>query len=176
MTATRITIFIIILLAILGVGGLIIWVGVNISPGTYGNIARYHSPQSKRLIKDEIDKFFQLHPETRLPQTLKEYTIPYSFGNDSVSRANPMNADSVNFFFFFSDSNWVIWSGFSALADNWDRDGSELVLVAIAKPEGPWKSQRELNEIQKASIRETFERRILHNLDSISTTRIDESW
>ena len=126
----------IIIFGLIGLVWLLVYVGTNMSPGTYGNVARYQSNRSKETMRRTIEDFFKRHPENKLADSLSSYTLPFSFGNDSVNRNNPMNADSVNFFVYLREKNWIIWFSFAGLEDEWQSGKCVVVLRGFAEPQG----------------------------------------
>ena len=163
----------IIIFGLIGLVWLLVYVGTNMSPGTYGNVARYQSNRSKEAMRRTIEDFFKRHPENKLADSLSSYTLPFSFGNDSVNRNNPMNADSVNFFVYLQEKNWIMWSSFAGLEDEWQSGKCVVVLRGFAEPPGrEWHVSSKLSTQEKIDLLTTFQIRFLDKLDSTTFTKL----
>jgi len=120
-----------------------------------------------------IARFLRTFPKHQLPNRFNKFKLPYNFGNDSLDRNNPMNADTVNFFFYNDEKELIVWSGFSGIHYNWNEDGCVLAVIGIidVKNGGKWKFAKDLSKEEKDSIIFFFENEILKQIDSVAFTR-----
>ncbi len=148
--------------------------GIDISPGITGNVMLYRSNVSKNKVNQLIKLFFIKYPLYKVPSKYLEYTLPYSFGSDSLNKANPLNSDSTNFFFYLRDEDIVLRTGLSGGQENWDQDNAILALIGIVGANKTWSYGKEMTEIDREKIRDLFEKEILSKLDLGNFTPIGQ--
>jgi hypothetical protein len=136
--------------------------------GTHGRIKGYEFNYSKYELSQAIQKFYENYPECAVPSQYYEMINPHFFGSPNDDKVSRLNADSVNFNFYFEDLNIILWSSFVGSEENWMENRCELVLEGyFVIPEGKWKFNNDLTKEEKQNITTLFQKEILERLMGI---------
>jgi hypothetical protein len=159
------------IIAMVSLIGLVIFAAILISPGSHGSVVRYQVNASKKIVYESIKGFVDQNSSFRMPKELEEFSFPKHFtGNDSLDRVNPMNADSVNFFFFIKEKNIMLWATFPMAAVDWTHDGCDLILVGFVDQGRIMQYGEKMSNERQAELKEIFESQILQRLNNLKFT------
>ena len=158
-------------LAALTVIGMIIFSAILISTGSHSCIFSYHLDVSKKVVNESFKDFINHNESYRMPKELEEFSIRFHFySNDSFNKANPMNADSINFFFFIKEKNIMLWATFPMAAVDWTHDGCDLILVGFVDQGRIMQYGEKMSNERQAELKEIFESQILQRLTNLKFT------
>ncbi|HLX13532.1 MAG TPA: hypothetical protein VKS81_12025 [Bacteroidota bacterium] len=157
----------IVILAIPAAG--IIWFMLNLGPHGPGNIQLYHTHLTKKKVYERIKEFYSENQGSQVPEEFSAWKIPWKIeANDNLNRANPMNADTVNFFFYLPNRKGIIWSDFSGEEGGWNTDNDcILALIGLSGPER-YLYNDDLSSDQIKGLRGYFENEILAKIKGVT--------
>lgn len=136
--------------------------------GTHGKIKGYQLNYSKYEVNQAMQTFYEKHPEHIVPNQFESMVNPHFFGSPDDDRINRLNADSVNFDFYFEQYNMILWSSFVGSEKNWKKKPCELVFEGyLVISEGKWKFNNDLTKEEKQNTTNYFEKEILVKLQEI---------
>ena len=136
--------------------------------GTHGNIKIYTLNHSKHKIDQAFDQFYLKYPELAVPDSYKSLVTPHINGSKDDEEISKLNADSVNFEFYFERQNMIIWASFVGAEENWDRQSSGLALEGVLNlAERKWRYNDDLNKNEKQELTDLFQKEVLVELDKI---------
>lgn len=124
---------------------------------------------TKNETNNAIKCLFINHNEYKVPDSVKPHLLIHNYSDLSTLKSQEWNADSINFHFYVKKENkeYLFWTRFRGLADNWDVTQYEYGTACIISIKGI----TELNnhEYKKRVAIKLFETEILPKIQEYLT-------
>lgn len=140
--------------------------------GTHGNIKIYKVNHSKYRIEKAVRELFARHPNLVVPDNYQNLTKPHILGPEGDQEISKLNADSVNFDFYFENEKIIFWSSFVEGEVNWNNKPSYLALEGVLDlTKKKWNYSNDLDKAEQLKLTTFFEKEIMTELNEILETK-----
>ena len=146
-----------ILIALVVLAGAVLWIGLNLNPGSYANTEKYtFNVPEEDLIKN-IDEFRNANPSLKVPE---------AYAKREGKKGN--NDHWHHFYLFYTEEQEILncWVRAKSLTT------TEVALVSIMDRYGKWKLlDRDFNPAEKKVQEKKFEERFIKRLKKVQMRR-----